>query len=46
MAINVAMAIIGMSIPALIVAGCMMTRKKKAPDLPKVAPHYELDRAA
>jgi hypothetical protein len=46
MAINVMMGIIGVSIPALIYAGCIMTRKKKAPDLPKVAPRYELDRAA
>ncbi len=46
MAMNVAMAIIGISIPALVYAGCIMTRKRKAPDLPKAAPSYELDRAA
>ncbi len=45
-ALNVAMAIIGLSVPGLIYAGCIMTRKKKAPDLPQVAPHYEFDRAA
>jgi hypothetical protein len=46
MAINVVMAIIGLSIPVLVYAGCVMTRKKKATDLPRAAPHYELDRAA
>jgi hypothetical protein len=46
MAINVVMGIIGVGIPALICAGCIMTRKKKALELPKVAPRYELDRAA
>jgi hypothetical protein len=46
MAINVVMAIIGLSIPVLVYAGCVMTRKKKATDLPQAAPHYELDRAA
>jgi hypothetical protein len=46
MAINVVMGIIALSIPALIYAGCIMTRKKKASDLPQVAPHYELNRAA
>jgi hypothetical protein len=46
MAINIVMAIIGLSIPALVYAGCIMTRKKKAPDLPQAAPRYELDRAA
>jgi hypothetical protein len=45
-ALNVAMAIIGLSIPVLLVTGCFMTRKKKARDLPQVAPHYEFDRAA
>jgi hypothetical protein len=46
MAINIAMAIIACSIPVLIYVGCVMTRKKKAPDLPRAASHYELDRAA
>ena len=44
--INIAMAIIACSIPVLIYAGCVMTRKKKAPDLPRAASHYELHRAA
>jgi hypothetical protein len=47
LALNVVMALIAISIPALIYAGCIMTRKKKAAPQPReVAPHYELDRAA
>jgi hypothetical protein len=46
MALNVTMTIIAICIPLLLYTGCIMTRKKKAPDLSKVAPHYELDRAA
>jgi hypothetical protein len=46
MAINVVMGFIAVSIPALVYAGCIMTRKKKAPDLPQVAANFELDRAA
>jgi hypothetical protein len=45
--LDVIMAVIGISIPALIFLGCIMTRKsKKAPELPEVVPHFELDRAA
>ena len=46
MALNVAMAMIAISIPALIYAGCIMTRKKKSSGLPKVASRHEFDRAA
>ena len=45
--LNVVMTLIALSIPALIFAGCIMTRKKKpAPELHEAAPHLELDRAA
>jgi hypothetical protein len=41
------MALIAISIPAMLVAGCFATRKKKpAPEPRQVAPHFELDRAA
>jgi hypothetical protein len=46
MALNVAMAVIGISIPLLVFAGCIITRKKKAPSVPETIIHYEFDRAA
>jgi hypothetical protein len=46
MALNVAMAVIGISIPLLIYAGCIITRKKKTPSVPEATTHYEFDRAA
>jgi hypothetical protein len=47
LALNVVMALIALSIPALIFAGCIITRKKKTTEEPHVAaPHLELDRAA
>jgi hypothetical protein len=46
MALNVAMAVIGISIPLLVFAGCIITRKKKVPSVPEAATHYEFDRAA
>jgi hypothetical protein len=44
--LNVIMALIGISIPLLVYAGCIMTRKKKPEAVPQAAPHYEFDRAA
>jgi hypothetical protein len=44
--LNAIMALIGISIPLLIYAGCIMTRKKKPEAAPAAAPHYEFDRAA
>jgi hypothetical protein len=44
--LNVIMALIGISIPLLVYAGCIMTRKKKPEAAPQAAPHYEFDRAA
>jgi len=46
MAINVVLGIIILSIPALLYSGCILTRKKRSPDLPGAAPNFELDRAA
>lgn len=47
MTLNVVMALIALSIPALVFAGCIMTRKKKTmPEVSEAAPHFELDRAA
>jgi hypothetical protein len=46
MALNAVMAVIGISIPLLIYAGVIMTRKKKAPSVPETTTHFELDRAA
>jgi hypothetical protein len=46
MAINVMLWIILISIPALLYSGCILTRKKKSPDVPDVAAPYELDHAA
>ncbi len=46
MALNVAMAVIGISVPLLIYGGCIMTAKKKTPSVPETATHFELDRAA
>ncbi|MGA7432615.1 MAG: hypothetical protein WBQ24_19855 [Xanthobacteraceae bacterium] len=46
MALNVMMAVIGISIPALIYAGCIITRTKKAPSVPEATTHFEFDRAA
>jgi hypothetical protein len=47
LALDVIMAVIGISIPVLIYVGCIMTRKRnKPPELPVVAPRFELDRAA
>jgi hypothetical protein len=47
LALNVVMALVGISIPALVYIGCIMTSKKKtAPQPREVAPHFELDRAA
>ena len=47
LALNVVMALIAFSIPALIFAGCIITRKKTTTSEPRVAaPHFELDRAA
>ena len=46
-ALNVVMALIALSIPALIFAGCIITRKKTTKLEPhQAAPHFELDRAA
>jgi hypothetical protein len=46
-ALNVVMALIALSIPALIFAGCIITRKKPTrPELHEAAPRLELDRAA
>jgi hypothetical protein len=45
--LNVIMALIGISVPALIYTGCIMTGKKKTTPQPReVAPQFELDRAA
>jgi hypothetical protein len=45
--LNVVMTLIALSIPALVFAGCIMTRKPKATPQPHAAaPHLELDRAA
>jgi hypothetical protein len=45
--LNVVMTLIALSIPALVFAGCIMTRKPKATPQPhEAAPHLELDRAA
>lgn len=47
LALDVVMALIGMSIPTLVFVGCVMTRdKKKLPEPHEVAPRFELDRAA
>jgi hypothetical protein len=47
MTLNVVMALIALSIPALVFAGCIMTRKKTTtPQVSEAAPHFELDRAA
>ena len=47
LALNVVMALIALSIPALVFAGCIITRKKEPTSEPHVAaPHLELDRAA
>lgn len=47
MTLNVVMALIALSIPALVFAGCIVTRKKKTtPEASEAAPHFELDRAA
>ena len=47
LALNVVMALIAFSIPALIFAGCIVTRKKTTTLEPHAAaPHFELDRAA
>jgi hypothetical protein len=46
MAINVVLCIIAISIPVLLYSGCILTRKKRSPDLAVAAPNYELDRAA
>jgi hypothetical protein len=47
LALNVVMALIALSIPALIFAGCIVTRKKPTkPEPHQAAPHFELDRAA
>jgi len=47
LALNAVMALIAISVPALIYTGCIMTRKKKAaPEPREAAPHFELDRAA
>jgi hypothetical protein len=47
LAMNVVMALIALGIPALVFAGCIMTRKKTTgPELHEAAPHLELDRAA
>lgn len=46
-ALNVVMTLITLSIPALVFAGCIMTRKRKTTPAPsETAPHFELDRAA
>ena len=45
--LNVVMTLIAVSLPALIFAGCIMTRKKKpAPEPSEATAHFELDRAA
>ena len=45
--LNVVMALIALSVPALVFAGCIMTRKPKAtPDAHEATPPLELDRAA
>ena len=45
--LNVVMTLITISMPALIFAGCIMTRKKKpAPEPREAAPPFELNRAA
>ena len=46
MALDVAMAVIGISIFLLIYAGCIITRKKKTPSVPETVTHFEFDRAA
>jgi len=47
LALNAVMALIALSIPALIFAGCIVTRKKTTtPEPHAAAPHFELDRAA
>ena len=46
MALDVAMAVIGISILLLIYAGCIITRKKKTPSMPETVTHFEFDRAA
>jgi hypothetical protein len=46
-ALNVVMALIALSIPALVFAGCIVTRRPKTPPEPhQAAPQIELDRAA
>ena len=45
--LNVVMTLIALSIPALVFAGCIVTRKPKTMPKPhETAPHLELDRAA
>lgn len=45
--LNVVMTLIALSIPALVFAGCIITRKPKTTAEPREAtPHLELDRAA
>jgi hypothetical protein len=46
LALTVVMALIGISIPLLVFAGCIMTAKKKPEAAAEAAPHLEFDRAA
>jgi hypothetical protein len=47
MALDVVMSLIAISIPALLLVGCIITRKRaETPKLNDVAPQFELDRAA
>jgi hypothetical protein len=47
LALDVVMSLISIGVPALILVGCIMTRKHtKVAEPHPVAPHFELDRAA